>query len=197
MTNNLTPFETYNTYLALKQHFTSDYDVFKYNWSTRASPASFEKRKDMYFFQKMSKHYDVKNFIVANMIVNPKVWIGELASGEKAKHIYEEWQKRNQSLTYFFKSDLTKLDEDDFNKNFVIEENSEHPKILSLFLGNHITIETFCILMSMTNAISHYDKKLSNDPSWVSISLLVSKYYPFINYDKKTFKKIVLDKYRN
>jgi len=49
----VTPFETYQHYLSLKNHFTNPkYDFFKYGAKTRASVTSFNKRKDKYWFEK-------------------------------------------------------------------------------------------------------------------------------------------------
>ena len=49
----VSPFETYQHYLSLKNHFTNPkYDFFKYGAKTRASITSFNKRKDKYFFEK-------------------------------------------------------------------------------------------------------------------------------------------------
>ena len=54
----VTPFETYQHYLSLKNHFTNPkYDFFKYGAKTRASVTSFNKRKDKYWFEKTSRKY--------------------------------------------------------------------------------------------------------------------------------------------
>ena len=47
------PFETYKSYLGLKNHFTKDkYDYHKYCGKSRASINSFYRRKDRFFFEK-------------------------------------------------------------------------------------------------------------------------------------------------
>ena len=52
----VTPFETYQTYLSMKSHFTnSKYDFFKYGGKSRATITSFNKRKDKYRIEKTSK----------------------------------------------------------------------------------------------------------------------------------------------
>ena len=51
-------FDAYKTYLAIKQHFTSGYDYFKYNGKVKAKIESFLKRKDKFFFRKLQKRYD-------------------------------------------------------------------------------------------------------------------------------------------
>ena len=57
----MSPFETYQTYLSMKSHFTnSKYDFFKYGGKSRATVTSFNKRKDKYWFEKTSRKYSDK-----------------------------------------------------------------------------------------------------------------------------------------
>ena len=51
----MTDYEAYTTYLALKLHFSTDYDFFRYNGKVSASPESFKKRKEKYQFVKLAK----------------------------------------------------------------------------------------------------------------------------------------------
>ena len=110
----VSPFETYQHYLSLKNHFTNPkYDFFKYGAKTRASVTSFNKRKDKYWFEKTSRKYsdkEVVDFLVSNFVSadNPQnLWIGEIInSGERN---YAEWTKRQQSLTYLFKEQSSEL----------------------------------------------------------------------------------------
>ena len=97
----LDPHNCYKTYLALKNHFTKDtYDFHKYNGKTRSSLQSFYKRKDRFFFEKMSRQKtddEILEFFVANFAScsDPQsLWIGEIIKeGEKS---YKDWKKRNQ-----------------------------------------------------------------------------------------------------
>ena len=62
-------FECYSTYTALKLHFTTDYDYFKYNGKHNASVASFEKRTDKRFFKRLAKrNINIVEYYVANLI---------------------------------------------------------------------------------------------------------------------------------
>ena len=188
----MSAFECYKEYLALKNHFTKPgYDYFKYNGKLKANPDSFNTRKDKLFFQKLAKHPDVHNFLVANLSDNEKYWIRELAYSEEAEKRYKQWLKRQQSLTYVFKQQLGKLDSD-FNQNFIVKDN-EHPLLLKLFLGNDIDLETMCILLDVTGAKKHWDSKMKYDMIYDSVKLKIEKYTPFIKYDKEKMKKIVLD----
>jgi len=47
-------FDVYKTYLAIKNHFTTDYDYVKYGGKVTAKLETFTKRSDRYFFHKLS-----------------------------------------------------------------------------------------------------------------------------------------------
>ena len=106
----MSAFDAYKEYLALKNHFSKPgYDYFKYNGKLKVNADSFNSRKDKLFFQKLSKHSDVRNFLVANLSKNEKAWIKDLAYSEEAEKTYKDWLKRTQSLTYTIKNDLKAL----------------------------------------------------------------------------------------
>ena len=191
----MTPFEAFSMYIALKNHFTQKrFDYLKYNGKSRMTQKSFEKRKDKIFFQKLAKHEDVQGFLIANFIKNSKSWIKELVYSEESEREYRSWLKKQQSLTYLFKQDLSKLD-DDFNKNLKIEQN-QHPIVLKLYLGNKISLETLCILIKMTKTEKYFHKNLKDEPIWEEIELKIKKYTPFIQYNEEKLKKIVLDYFK-
>ncbi len=192
----MTPFETYQTYLSMKSHFTNrKYDFFKYGGKSRATMASFNKRKDKYWFEKTSRKYsdeEVLNFLLANFVStdNPQnLWIGEIInSGERN---YSQWMKRKQSLTYLFKEQSNELL---FNKNLneVFDCSKGHPPVLKKYLGGEISLETFIILEKVFSFVKKFDKKLT-DPVWESVSLKIKKYIPFLNINVFQYKKILRD----
>ena len=57
MSLRMNEFEAYQKYIALKLHFTSDYDYFKYNGKTNVTLNSFNERKDKFHFKKIVKKY--------------------------------------------------------------------------------------------------------------------------------------------
>jgi hypothetical protein len=191
----VTPFECYKDYLALKQHFSSKgYDYVKYNGKVNAKPASFDSRRDKIFFMKLAKHPDPHNFLLSNMIVNRKLWIKDIAYNEQAHRVYEDWQKKIQSLSYTFKTEVSKLS-DDFDENFVVADNG-HPYALKLYLRGDISLETLVILVNMTKCIKHWDKKMEYDPVWEEVRLLLVKYSTFLKYDEQKMREIIVDKYQ-
>ena len=146
----VTPFETYQHYLSLKNHFTNPkYDFFRYGAKTRATVTSFNKRKDKYWFEKTSRKYsdkEIVEFLVANFVAvdNPQnLWIGEIINTGDRK--YSDWKQRQQSLTYQFKEQSERLLTE--NKLEEIFECSKgHPIILKKYLGGEISLETFFYL---------------------------------------------------
>ena len=192
----VTPFETYQHYLSLKNHFTNPkYDFFKYGAKTRASVTSFNKRKDKYWFEKTSRKYsdkEVVDFLVSNFTAtdNPQnLWIGEIInSGERN---YSEWMKRQQSLTYLFKEQSNELlSENELESLFNCTKG--HPKILKAYLSGSVSLETLTIFDKIFRFSENFNKTLT-DPVWETVSLKLKKYSPFLNIDMFHYKKILRD----
>ena len=83
-------FDVFKTYLAVKNHFTTDYDYNKYGGRVTAKLESFTKRPDRYFFHKLSKRYnerDILDFFVSNFAVDGNKWIGNGLHIQRKIHI--------------------------------------------------------------------------------------------------------------
>ncbi len=188
------PFESYKTYLAMKQHFTKDkYDYHKYCGRSRASLNSFYKRKDRYFFEKISRSHpdkEIEDFFVANFVScdDPQtLWIGEIIRDGDQK--FKQWQKKVQSLSYHFKQEVTDVFTDDFDSYFEIEDN-KHPKILKEFFQKNLSLETLVIMDKVLGYKTKFDKRL-RDPVWNFVSMRMNKYAPFLNINVPRYKKIL------
>ena len=196
MKTKVTPFETYQTYLSMKNHFTNrKYDFFTYGGKSRATMTSFNKRKDKYWFEKTSRKYsdqEITDFLLANFVTadTPQnLWIGEIInSGEKT---YADWMKRQQSLTYLFKEQSTELLSEKKLED-VFNCSKGHPIVLKKYLGGEISLETLTILERIFSFVQNFDKKLK-DPVWESVSLKIRKYLPFLNINVFNYKKILRD----
>ncbi len=191
----MTPFDVYKTYLALKNHFTKDsYDYFKYCGKSRASLDSFHKRKDRYFFERMSRQKtddEIKAYFVANFAESSdsqNLWIGEIIrSGES---VYKDWLKKIQSLSYLFKTESEIFIRKDNFESLFDCKNGQHPDLLKKYLQKAVSLETLVILDVILNYSSKFDKKLS-DPVWETVGLKIKKYKPFLNIDESKFKQIL------
>ena len=189
----MVPFDTYKTYLALKNHFTKDsYDYHKYQGKSRASLQSFYKRRDRFWFEKLSRQKDDKeiiNFFVSNFTScsDPgSLWIGEMIKEGELR--YTSWQKRIQSLTYLFKQESQEIFENGVET--VFDCSKGHPTLLKMFLSGQISIETMVIYDRIFLFGKNFDKKLK-DPVWETVSLKIKKYSPFLHIDVFHYKKIL------
>ena len=190
----VTPFETYQTYLSMKSHFTNKrYDFFKYGGKSRATMTSFNKRKDKYWFEKTSRKYsdqEITDFLLANFVTTntpQNLWIGEIInSGERT---YADWMRRQQSLTYLFKEQSKKLlSEKKLEEVFNCSKG--HPPILKKYLGGEISLETLVIFEKIFSFGKKFNRKLK-DPVWETVNMKMKKYVPFLNINVFQYKKIL------
>ena len=190
----VTPFETYQTYLSMKSHFTNKrYDFFKYGGKSRATMTSFNKRKDKYCFEKTSRKYsdqEITDFLLSNFVntdTPQNLWIGEIINSGERK--YADWMRRQQSLTYLFKEQSKKL---------LLEKKLEevfncskgHPPILKKYLGGDISLETLVIFEKIFSFGKKFNRKLK-DPVWETVNMKMKKYIPFLNINVFQYKKIL------
>lgn len=190
----MSPYDVYTTYLAMKKHFTdAKYDFFRYNGKTRSSVSAFNKRRDKYFFERMSRKLsddEIKMYFIANFIAtdNPSsVWVGEIIqSGEKR---YTDLSKKYQSLTYIFHQECAELF-DNIHLPEIFDCSKGHPIILKEYLSGSLSVESLAILEIIFGFCVKFDKKL-NDPIWETVSMKVKKYKPFLNIDTAKCKKIL------
>lgn len=190
----LEPYQAYTTYLALKNHFTNKtYNYFTYNGKVKANLQSFYKRKDRFYFEKMSRQKtdeEIVNFFVSNFAScdDPQsLWIGEII--KEGEENYKSWMRKTQSLSYLFKEEVSILNSENFDEMFKIEGN-KHPKILKEFLQKKLSLETMIILNNILGYKKQFDKKLY-DPVWEFVSMKIEKYTPFLHIDSSKFKSIL------
>ena len=194
------PFDTYKAYLGLKNHFTKEkYDYVKYCGKSRASIESFYKRRDRFFFEKISRQKnddEVIDFFVANFVScnDPQsLWVGEIM--RNGEDNYTNWKRRTQSLSYVFKEEIGNVfSGKDFDKMFEVK-GTTHPQIIKEHLQENISLETLIILEKILGFKKNFDKKL-DDPVWKFLSMRMKKYNSFLNINvlqyRKLLKQIVL-----
>lgn len=188
------PFDAYRYYQSMKLHFESKtYDAAKYNFKTSASQKSFWKRNDKYHFAKVAKRFkDTPELIgyYASHFVNGTKWIGEMLNSEEA---YQSWLKRMQSISYIFEQDLNHLSlEYGSFDSMLMPDDSSHPKIITAYLQDEISIETVVIINKLTGFMDKADKEITETILWPDISLKIRKYDPFVRVKLDNMKKIVL-----
>lgn len=186
----------HQTFIALKLHFTSNYDYFKYAGKTRKIDESkLAARKDFFTYRRLERKYkdELENFIVANMIHGGVNWIGDLNSMD-AERNYEEWKRRKESLHYLIGLDVMKMADEDPNTLFRAK-GGNHPKALRMYLGKKIDIETLIGLNEVLKFQPVWDKNIKEPLVWPEVSNLMNKYTPFIRniLSKDQLRQIIED----
>lgn len=191
----MTGYEAFGLYESLKLHFSKDtYDFFKYNGKTNHSVQSFENRKDKYHFYKLSRKYtnkqDLTDFIVANLIVSERLWVGDLLC-EDADIRYRSRQKVLQSLSYTFENDCRTIFDGVSEPNDVIKTDGDYPVLLTKALRKEISIESLIILDKILGFMSMWDKKINDTIRWPDYRRKLIKYASFLPQDVVKYKMIL------
>lgn len=196
-----TGFGAYAIYNALHLHFTSNsYNYHKYHGKTNVSKDTFLKRKDKYYFHKLSRKYSLEElveFYVANFIDGGVRWVGDI-SGEDGESRYRSWKKRKESLTYIFQSNLDfLLDQVDKPDKLLVVKSGNYPRLLEVAMQGNIEVETLCILNDLLNFLPMWTKKVTDDIIWPEWKRKIEKYTPFIDYNKTKYKLLLTQKIKD
>jgi hypothetical protein len=195
--NENTGFAAFAMFHALKLHFTGSYDYVKYNGKTNVSKQSFSTRKDKFTFYRLSRKYsldELRNYYISNFIVQDVNWVGDITGPDNEEN-YKKWQKRIQSLTYQFESDIIHV-LDNHNDIFKVESGN-YPKLLVETMHGKVAIETLVILNDLLNFFPMWEKKISDDIVWPELKNKCEKYKPFLFYDKNKMKNILQEKIKD
>jgi hypothetical protein len=171
----------------MKAHFDkSDYDFVKYNGKSKVSRDSFYKRNDRVFFVKLTRKYkskqDIQDYLLANFLVHPKGWVGKFDEDN-----YIQWQRKIQSLSYTFKSEIESI----LDKDLIAVSANKHPKLLKEYLGKRVSLESMVILNSILQFHKVWNVKLEEDYAWKDVYKLMDNYKSFLKFDTTKFKFVL------
>ena len=200
-------FEVYKIYLAVKLHFTSknqSYDFHKHNGRTTARLGTFTKRRDRYFFHKLSKLYndrDVADYFVSNFVTNTNLWVGDII-GRLGDENFKLWQKKIEALSYYYEQDIDYIIEQMNTKditfdNIFISKDGQHPYILKYFLSKRINFETFIILDDILNFSRQLNKSITEKVLWPKLYERMIRDKPFLKYNTTKYKQILKKKIKD
>ena len=197
-------FDVFKTYLAVKNHFTTDYDYNKYGGRVTAKLESFTKRPDRYFFHKLSKRYnerDILDFFVANFAVDSNKWVGNIINNEGAEN-YTKFRKYKDNFEYHFRNDCVSIRNDLANRSILFNDgflvhSGQHPRVLRLLIQRKIHIQTAIIIDSILSFSKVWNKEIDEKIVWPKISLTLAKLKPFVLYNETQAKLIVKEIFVN
>lgn len=174
-------FGAYKMYLALRLHFTSNYNALKYNFKVNADYEKFRNKPDAYWFKRLAEKMeldDIKNAFVANFIAGKK-WGG--VHDQSFEETFVAWKKRTDALTYTFTDDIEKL-YNILNESDVILADlfviKGRPWVVTQYEKRNITLETLVILDTLTGFVIKCN--CQDTIVWPNVKEKIEKYKPFI-----------------
>ena len=197
-------FEVYKIYLAIKLHFTSknqSYDFHKHNGRTTARLETFTKRRDRYYFHRLSKSYDNKsivNYFLSNFVSNTNLWVGDIIGKAGDEH-YKQWSKKIESLHYYYEKDIDYIIERMTTKDIKFNDlflsiDGQHPPIIKMFLAKKINFETLIILDDILRFTKKLNKNIKEKILWPKLFDRMKRYKPFLSYNITKYKISLRDK---
>lgn len=166
-------FDVYGYYLSIRQHFTSDYDFFKYNGKVKVNIENFKTNRNYMTYQKLCRLDDVYNQILANFVYtfNPLGVSPWFILSPDGRLKYNQYIRDRDSLSYLVKEQVDTLDHTDFE--------GPEPTILKLFWDNRISPFTMVVLNDTTRFL---DRKNSQSAILEPIRFHINKFSPFVIY---------------
>ena len=191
----------FRLYYAIRLHFTTNYDFFKYRGKTRKF-GNLDSKRGKNFIFRLEKKYgnEFANFLVCMFasIKKEDVRLECLITSENEK-IYDKWKTRMQSLPYHFEQDLNFLKDLDISFNDLFKcsvirngvKSKSHPLILKHYIKGDVNLETLIIIDIVLGYFTHWDSVMGDDFLWKELHFKIKKYKPFLSISKDRYKEIL------
>jgi hypothetical protein len=198
-------FDVYKVYLGVKLHFTSKtYDYIKYGGKVNATLDSFTKRKDRYFFHKLSTKYgkdNILDFFVANFLADSKRWVGNLLEND-GRDVYLDYRKRKEAFTYHFRNDCVLVRDDFAARRISFDDglhssDGQHPRLLRLLIQKKLGIQTAVVFDYFLSFVKNWNKEIKETFVWPEIASKIARVKPFINFNATECKIIMKEVFVN
>tara|TARA_Y100001951_G_scaffold104787_1_gene117764 strand:- start:11219 stop:11800 length:582 start_codon:yes stop_codon:yes gene_type:complete len=183
----------FKLYVALKAHFKGTFDVEKYHWNMKVSVNAYRKRKDRYFFDKLSDKYNIRELTMIfafNFLSNDNAWAGDLVDSDAISFFRKREGEVNNAYN-MFKDDLENMiyfcrkREINFKKMFDWDDN--HPIIFKMLQQDAISYETFVII----DTIGKFTHKWDNtDVIWNEYRKRIEAYKKILSINTNTCREL-------
>ena len=185
-------FQTYRYFMAIKLHLTTDrYDVFESNGRVAGTRATFEKRNDRFLFDKLGRKFKTPRELIEFFVSNIAYGNSSVIYSQEADDYYQQWIKRKESRSALFKMQLDKIYNHlertgkTFDKLFANEDGT--PELLTMYLGDHIHLETVVILDDLENFLPAWKE---SSPIFEDQIRVLNKIKKFVKYDKSKIELV-------
>ncbi|MFK5882787.1 MAG: hypothetical protein QM489_00365 [Candidatus Izemoplasma sp.] len=163
-------YDVFKRYSAVKAHFCSNYDFVKAKGRTRISIASWNKRNDKYYFEKVGRMYkdsEITPLFISILLIDPNIWVGSLVK-QNHKAVFEGHKQRLKELRKRLQIDVENinryLEANDKELCDIIQyRDGKLPEIYRLYQMNKIAPET--VILFEEHFIISKDRDIE-DPLW-------------------------------
>jgi len=185
-------YEVYQLYLAMQRHFSTDYDFFKYNGKVNASTDAYQKRSDMYSFEKITKiieRKDLEDFFLSHFLEDPKCWIRNMS-----KIKMEQYKAHIKNMPSKFREDCYTIKRSGPGECMKVSNNSI-PLIHKKCIDGEINIESLVLLNQLYSFISQHEALVDLPFVWPDHLRKLKNYSPFVlkKLDYKYYEDIARD----
>lgn len=196
--SKITGFSVYRLYLMVKGHFNGKYDIPKYSWKMNVSPKTYEKRRDKYFFERLSAKYnlgELYRILVSNMLANSNAWVGDI-SGADALQFYREYCGKLERASYLYKEDLENLLYFCQKKSIMFKDlfdcSKGQPLIFKMLQQELVSYETFLLINASGNFVDKFDVAMKDDIVWMEYRKRIHGYNKIVRINSVEAKEILI-----
>jgi hypothetical protein len=180
------PYSVYKRYVALKCHFTTQFDITRAQHTKNITRETYNKRSDKKFFIDLAKIYNVdqsNEFLLAQFVENCNLYGFEILQNfNVAKNVYIKWKERTTNILRNYAEDmniLSNISKKDWKKCF-IAENGDYPLIFKAVTQKYIAHETYALLGDLFKHTTKEYSDVINAPLFNQINFKYFKYRKLI-----------------
>ena len=139
---------------------------------------------------KFDKNYpkDLRNYMIANFIRDNN-YIADMHSLDGERN-YLDHKKIRESISRVFQTDINKLvllmeEENISYDNLFLSHNNQHPLVIQQWIKEEIHLETIVMLNDILGFMDREGKKITETIMWPDIYRKVTKYAPFVEFNRE------------
>lgn len=179
------PFSIYKSYVLVKLHFTTNYDIKQYKSKLKnITREQYGKRKDKLFFINLAKTLapnETQSFFVSQFIESSNLYIADIAVNSSiANSIFIKWKARIENIKTNYASDikLLKQSKSDWHE-LLVNKDLNYPKLFRMVTSGIIAPETYSLMNDLFKQCDK-DYKVANQTLFNSVQFKFKRYRCFL-----------------
>ena len=184
----LNAYRFFTIYSTIKLHFTSEYDVLKYQGKTKAiSFDAFNERSDCMVYEtwrkRLKSEEEAVSFCVFNWLESHD-WLYH--DFKIANEVYISKKKFYSALTRNIKADQELVQKIKTEKGLTFDKlinktaSGNKSPLLQMYLQHIVSLEYICMVNHSRNITDLWSSEYSNDPLVCDEVFKIKKYTPFV-----------------